>query len=107
MAIEQIIGKRIKSLREEYSMTQQELSRRINLDPGNLSKIEKGKVLTTIKTIAKICETFRISIGEFFNISLIEESSDRNAILTEIISGLREKDIEQLKLVHTIVKSIK
>lgn len=61
------IGKRVKSLRTERSLSQDELSRTINLDRTYLSRVEAGKQNMTVETLFRICDGLGVTISEFFD----------------------------------------
>lgn len=68
--IKEVFGNRVKSLRDEKLMSQDELAALSNIDRTQISKIEKGKINVTLETIKKIADAFKISIKELMNIEL-------------------------------------
>lgn len=60
------IGNRIKYLREEKGISQQDLAARCDFEKSNMSRIEAGKTNLTIKTIYKICYALNIKISDIF-----------------------------------------
>lgn len=61
------IGKRVKYLRNERSLSQDELSRTIKLDRTYLSRVEAGKQNMTVETLLRICDGLGVTIREFFD----------------------------------------
>lgn len=59
----QKIADRIRSLRNEASISQKELQ---NITDINIDRLETGKINITVSTIKKLCDYFRISLSEFF-----------------------------------------
>ncbi|MGM9970311.1 MAG: helix-turn-helix domain-containing protein [Anaeroplasma sp.] len=59
-------GKRIRSLRKKYNLTQEELAYKINMSARNLSDIENGRVNCHYTTICFLAEAFDISLKELF-----------------------------------------
>jgi transcriptional regulator with XRE-family HTH domain len=57
------ISKRIKSLREEKGITQEEFYNDTNI---HLGRIETARGNITVSTLSVICKYFNISISEFF-----------------------------------------
>lgn len=55
-------GKRLKTLREERSLTQEEFGKRINQKKANVSKYENGKLQPSLETISAIATYFGVSI---------------------------------------------
>ena len=63
----QIIGKKIKLLREKKNMTQQELADLIKTDRQYVWKLEQGKKNITLDYLDKIAKALNVSQDEFIN----------------------------------------
>jgi len=61
------VGARIKQLREERNMTQQDLADLCNFDKSDMSKIESGQANPTLKTLQIISQALEVKIGELFS----------------------------------------
>lgn len=75
------IGKRIKSLREQGNLTQQELGNIVSLHGSNVGRIEKGNVYPTADVIMKLSKHFKVSCdwiitGESANMHAYENSNE-------------------------------
>ena len=57
------ISKRIKSLRQELGITQEDFYNDTNI---HLARIETAKVKISVSTLDAICKYFKISLAEFF-----------------------------------------
>ncbi|MCI8986001.1 MAG: helix-turn-helix transcriptional regulator [Lachnospiraceae bacterium] len=55
------LGERVKSLRENMNITQQELGNIVKLHGSNIGRIEKGKVFPTSDVLLKISTYFNVS----------------------------------------------
>ena len=60
------IGKRIRDLRLELGLTQQELADRTELTKGYISQLERGQVAPSIVTLMDLIECLGTSASEFF-----------------------------------------
>jgi len=49
-----LLGRKIKEIRQEKKMTQEELGKRIGVEKAQISKLERGSVNLTIQTIKKV-----------------------------------------------------
>lgn len=56
------IGNRIRFVREELSMTRENLSELINITPYFLGQIERGERNMSVKTLIKLSSCLNISI---------------------------------------------
>lgn len=62
------IGKRIKQIREEKGISQQDLAAKCDFEKSNMSRIEAGKTNLTIKTAYKISNALEIKLSELLDI---------------------------------------
>ena len=60
------LGERIKELRIEKNMTQNELAIQCNFEKASMSRIESGKTNITVLTLRKISKALEVDIAEFF-----------------------------------------
>ena len=63
----EILGKRIKSLRENKNITQVDLASIINKDQQSLQRLEKGKVNPGYEYLLDIAEGLSMSISELLS----------------------------------------
>ena len=62
----QKIGAQIVEIRIKKGISSAELARRCDLDPPNITRIEKGRVNIGIVTLQEICTALEIKIEDFF-----------------------------------------
>lgn len=60
------IGNRIRVLRQEREISQQNLAAMCNFEKSNMSRIEAGGSNVTIKTLLTISQALEIHISELF-----------------------------------------
>ena len=63
----QLVGGKIRQLRKEHKLTQNELASRIGVQQSDLSRMEKGEYRVSLDTLFKILAEFDMGIGEFFD----------------------------------------
>lgn len=66
MDIKQKIGKRIKELRAQRQISQEELAARADIDRTYVNSVENGKRNISIINIEKIASALGVSIQDFF-----------------------------------------
>lgn len=82
MDINKYIGNKIRNLREQRSLTQEEIAEYLNTTPQTISRYEIGDRKTNQDILFKLAEYFKVSINDFFpplsfdNASIIDISSD-------------------------------
>lgn len=66
MAIEEQIGERIKKIRIEKKLTQEQLAWEANVDRTYMNHVENGRKNISIKSLEKIIKALDVSFHEFF-----------------------------------------
>ena len=79
----EIIGKKIKKLREEKQYTQQTLADKVHTSKQNLSRYEKGDVQIPLQMIKEFANIFDVSIDYLFGNTDIKNYSS----ITDITVG--------------------
>ena len=62
------IGRKIKKIREEKNISQQELAGACNFEKSNMSRIEAGRSNLTIGTLLKVCEFLEIKLVDIVDV---------------------------------------
>ena len=60
------VGKRIRKIRESKGISQQELAAKCNFEKSNMSRLESGRVNSTLATLEKIALALEVNIIELF-----------------------------------------
>lgn len=71
-----ILAKRLREIRAEKGITQEELAYRSELTLSQIARIETIKTNPTISTLFKIIRTLEISPSELFNFELSKNSKE-------------------------------
>ncbi len=95
MGNEGTLGHRLRSLREEYGLTQAQLANLAGVTAGLIGQIEQGKVQPSLKTLEKIADVMGVSPCYF-----IMESGSVDQVVSLMNPELREL------LVHPNVQSV-
>lgn len=100
MNIKKNFGQKIKELRLNNSLTQEELSEKVDISPKSLSQIELGNNFISADTLEKLCNALNISPNELFDFNnIIPDSQD---LLSEINIRL-SRNKKLLKTIYKIV----
>lgn len=70
--LQQNIGLRIKQLRMQMKVSQQDLAAQCNFEKSNMSRLEAGMVNPTAHTLLKIAKSLNIDIKEIFDFSQLD-----------------------------------
>ena len=99
------VGKRIKEVRKQKGMSQDELAERANLSSQYISQIETGRKKGSLPTYNKLAKALGVSIDELTG-SISEGSrvlSDVDLILQDCSKEERELLVEVLRVVKRVV----
>jgi len=99
----QMLGARIKEIRNKKGFTQEQLSEKMEINPKYLSSIERGNENPTLNTLIKLSESLEVDLGEIFSHIQIEDPGERKLIITSLLD---QADNEQLKLASKILSAI-
>ncbi|QGK75025.1 helix-turn-helix transcriptional regulator [Flavobacterium sp. SLB02] len=66
----QLLAKRLKEIRSEKGISQEELAYRSELTLSQIARIETVRINPTISTIFKIARTLEVPLQELFNFEL-------------------------------------
>ena len=61
----ELIGFKIKNLRQVHNLTQDDLAKVLAMSMSNYAKLERGEIDMTVKRLEQIAKAFGIEIGEF------------------------------------------
>jgi transcriptional regulator with XRE-family HTH domain len=100
----ELLGVRIKELRKLRSLTQDQLSQKVNIDPKHLSRIEVGRSFPSFDTLERLADALQVELNTFFEFAHKARSTRE---LKKIISELlKDADEERLRLVVKILKGV-
>ena len=61
-----IVGQRIKEIRNEKKISQQDLASKCNFEKSNMSRIEAGRTDPKLSTLDKISQGLEVELTELF-----------------------------------------
>jgi transcriptional regulator with XRE-family HTH domain len=73
----QKLGQRIRLLREQKDVSQQELAFLCDFEKSNMSRIEAGRTNPTFLTLLKICSALSIKLSELLTFEELENLENK------------------------------
>lgn len=102
-----LLGKRIKEIRKNKNLTQEQLSELVGIETSSLSGIESGRFFPSLHVLEKISQILEVELVEFFKFSSVDIPADiDNAIENIIKNNNKENKIliyKMLKAVFSVV----
>ncbi len=89
------VADRIKKLREQNSLTQTELAKKLNITRSSVNAWEMGISAPSTQNIIELSELFKVSTDYLLGV---------NETACVSVAGLSDKDIE---LIHSIITHLK
>ena len=97
------LGQRIRELRTERHMSQEELSFKAGISPAHLGQIERALKNPTIDTVAKIAAALDIPVTTLFTMDSVS-APDQNATIGKINAQLLSMSEEEQKDILRIIR---
>lgn len=106
MKITALIGKRIRILRLERSLTQSDIEEATGISRSHLSKIESGKVANPgLDTLEKIAKALKVSISFLFHFD--ERTLKKRVQAMEMRKREKKKEMELLERKEKEIQRLK
>lgn len=99
----QLLGSRIKELRRNKGLSQDQLSEEIGIDPKHLSRIEMGKSFPYMETLESIAKALQVELKDLFDFAHLEVQEVDKKQIEELLDGLKQ---DKLRLIYKVVKSL-
>lgn len=97
------LGQRIRELRTERQMSQEELAFKSQISPAHLGQIERGLKSPTVDTVSKIASALEVSVAELFTKAPISPSA-HNAVLEKINAQLISLEEDEQKDILRVIR---
>jgi len=101
--IKKLFGKKIKSLRENMNMSQEELSVKLDITQRQVSMIERGLSFPKLQTLNKISNVFGCKIQDLFDNDYLQPDKILKDLLKSIIDN---STYEKTKTLYLIAKNM-
>ncbi len=106
------IGRFIKSLRKENSLTQREVAERLNVSEKTVSKWETGNGMPEVSIMLPLCKLFGISINELLSGErldekrYVEKAEENMAMLVDRTTPRKKIVISTISCILVILSSL-
>jgi len=102
MNVKKALGEKIKRLRKQRNLTQEELAEMIDIAPRNLSRIEVGANFVTAETLEKILTALDINMEEIFENDYIKEPEELLADINSLLAKIKNNH-KKLEIIYKMI----
>lgn len=99
------IGERIRELRIQQGLSQEQLALRAEITTTYLGLIERNLKNPTVKIVEQICNALNISLTDFFALST-KPSDNTDPISTQILAQLNHRSEKEKEYILQIIKNM-
>lgn len=93
---------RIRELRQEFDMTQEELGKKIGQTKSNISKYERGELQPSIETLGLLSDIFGVSIDYLVGKTNVRNLKDMDCLIQQFDNLSKESKDELKKYIHLL-----
>lgn len=105
MGIKEEFGEKIKRMRQNRGLTQEQLAEAVDISQRALSAIERGENFVTSETIDKLLKALNTTSEELFSLNHLKSQTELLEEINKNLSKLTHKP-EKLEIVYNITKSL-
>lgn len=105
MGIKQELGKKIKRMRLNRGLTQEELAEAVDISQRTLSGIEIGENFVTAETLDKLIKALNTTSDELFAVNHLKDDDEKISEIKHDIIYI-SKDPEKLNILYNVTKSL-
>lgn len=98
-----LLGKRIRQLRKNGGLSQEQFAELIGIDPNSVSRIECGVHYPSLDTLEKIATVLKMEMRDLFLFNNKETAEEMRAFLVQTAS---EVNIEKLREAVRAIRKI-
>ena len=103
MDAQKLFGKRIKELRKQKNLTQEQLSEMLGVFQKQIGNIETGTTFTTMPNLEKLADILGVEVQDLF---AFNHHKSRDELLKDITKLIHSCPEEKLPMVYRVIKDI-
>ena len=103
MDFPKLLGKRIKELRNNAGLSQDQAAERAGISGKYLGQVERGEVNVSAIIIYKLSSVFDVSINDFYE---FEHHNDVSLLRDKIISFINSTSDKNIRNIYNIIISL-
>ena len=102
-AVNELLGKRIRALRKQKGLSQEQLAERVGMSSKYLGEIERGQVNCSVDIVERISKALDLELTDLFD---YQHKQNRKALLKKTNALIQNANDKELQLIFRILKSV-
>lgn len=102
-SILKFLGARIRDMRKSQGLSQEQLAEVSGLHHTYIGAVERGERNISIKSLLKITDALKISMGEVFESVDPDRNDLENRVISQVLTLLRTENKNTLKRLHLLL----
>jgi transcriptional regulator with XRE-family HTH domain len=104
--IAQQVGERIRKLRHERGVSQEQLALKAGITPSYLGQVERGEKSPTIDSVDKVARALQVSLEELFSFEHAQLAHVDRQVIDKIAFELSGRTKIEQQMVYQFIKQI-
>lgn len=101
--IAKLLGERIKTLRKERNLSQEDLAIQANINRSFMGEIERGQASATVDSLEKIATALEMTIEDLFKYLQPSYENRENTTLALLMSRINSLSPENQKVILDLI----
>lgn len=99
----ELFGARIRELRKDAGLTQEQLADHLGIEQKHISLIELGKSYPSLDRLMRIAEALQVSLPSLFEFMHLESPEAQTRSIEEMVKGL---DDESRATAYKVIRAV-
>lgn len=107
-AILKKFGRKVRTLRQEQGLSQEELAHKAGLHYTYIGSVERGEANLTLRNIEKIANALGVKLPELFSFATTREKTPKSLLRVkrQLFSLIKDEDLETSRDIIKVVKCV-
>lgn len=102
-----LVGKRIREIRKDRGLTQEELGERVNFHYSYIGRIERGEKNISLVNLGKIADALGVGVHQLFSYAHeLEELTGKEKEIKKVLILLMQQDEKDIKKVRNMLTEL-
>lgn len=99
------LGDRLRELRQDRAMSQEQVANIAEITTAFLGQVERGTKNITVRTLEKVCNALNVTLPEFFS-TVKERDKSIDDISSQILHQLNDKTDSEKQAILRMIKLV-